>query len=148
MSSGQKMAAQLRQSPSEKPLSRLLQDLAKKRLLTRRYAMPRSLPPRRSKKTLGGGFRFTDDPTAPTMRLDEENVLKEFSLDYPTLSRENQKTKLEAGKRRSFKSPKVSWHTSRTSGKPRIHNKIRSGRDNDKHYKVERKPLNGGTGNR
>ncbi|MDO8571570.1 MAG: ATP-binding protein [bacterium] len=39
-----------------------------------------------SKKTLGGGVRITDDPTAPVVRLQEENVLKEFSLDFSTLT--------------------------------------------------------------
>lgn len=38
-----------------------------------------------NKKTLGGGMRITDDLTAPVMRLEEENLLREFSLDSAAL---------------------------------------------------------------
>lgn len=39
-----------------------------------------------NRKTLGGGVRITSDSGAPAMRLEEENLLKEFSLDYAKLT--------------------------------------------------------------
>lgn len=33
------------------------------------------------------GFHITDDPTAPVVRVEEESILKEFPLDYNTLTR-------------------------------------------------------------
>jgi hypothetical protein len=38
------------------------------------------------KKALGGGVRITNNPSAPAVRLEEEDVLKEFPFDFATLT--------------------------------------------------------------
>ncbi len=46
-----------------------------------------------SKKTQGGkAFQITTDPSAPLVRLGEEDMLKEFSLDFASLTAELKKT--------------------------------------------------------
>lgn len=35
----------------------------------------------------GGGMRITDDPNAPTIRIEEADLLKEFSLEYRVLTK-------------------------------------------------------------
>lgn len=42
---------------------------------------------RGDKKSIAGtGIQITDDPNAPAVRIEEKNILKEYSLDYPTLA--------------------------------------------------------------
>jgi hypothetical protein len=40
------------------------------------------------KTSSGSGLRITNDPSAPAMRIEEESLLKKFSLDFPTLTRQ------------------------------------------------------------
>lgn len=39
------------------------------------------------KSAAGTGIQITDDPNAPIIRIEEENILKEYPLDYPTLTK-------------------------------------------------------------
>lgn len=41
-----------------------------------------------SKKTLSGGVRITNDVNAPSIKLEEEDLLRKFSLDFQTLTKQ------------------------------------------------------------